>query len=266
LAEGLKLARSQGDETLTAEALIMLSYPVRDQGDLTTALALSDEAVAVARNVDDPSLLADAYGARGSTLGVSDLAAARRDLAEAFSLRQAMDDGRGMGEALGQLAVLDLREGNFDSARGHLDNALKDLRDTMDHRALVFPLSLFGLVNLLQGHELVARNAYLDVLILARRTGSQWAIASALLGLAECASATGRHDRAATLHGATANLCHQVGLTLDPGVQSLSEADQKRLRRAMGDTEFDSSYQIGLKSSLAGAVALALEARDLESE
>jgi tetratricopeptide (TPR) repeat protein len=262
LTKALEMARGLGDAALTADALLCLSFFPLDCGDYSAALELSDEAVALAVGAHEPSLLADAYMIRGIALQVSDPAAACRDYAEALSRHRAAEDCYGTGAVLGVLAMLELADGRLDEARSHLNQALTCLKETKDYRELVYKLNNLGLVNLLEGDQPGAREAFLDALVLARRMAIPIPMGFAILGLAACASAIGRNSRAATLYGGAATLLDEFKLSFTPDLQRFVEGWRDRLRQTMGAADFAAAYQSGRSMSTAEAVDLALRPPD----
>jgi hypothetical protein len=73
-----------------------------------------------------------------------------------------------------------------------------------------------------------------------------------------CASAEGRHETAAALHGVADTRFAELGLVPDPLEAGLREADRDRLREAISEGAFDAAYAAGQSLTETEADDLAL--------
>ena len=103
-----------------------------------------------------------------------------------------------------------------------------------------------------------ARSAYEASLRIARRNGSNYNMAGAILALALLAGDTGDWDRAAALHGAAQAILDQTG-TPWLGLAARDRRDSLDQARAhLGDEQLERAYAQGVALSLEKALDLAL--------
>jgi predicted ATPase/class 3 adenylate cyclase len=259
LERGLAIARSVDDPSLISEVLFELSWIRFHQGDFTDALALADEALDAARLSNHVTLIARALRTRANALAPLDRVAARTQYIEALDHSRATGDLIEEATSLQSLALLELGEGDLASAQPNIEGALRCLDATRDDRGLPFALQTLGLLHFLQGDRGRARRSFVESLVIAERTGARLGIAYALIGLAGCAAADGDDQRAAMLHGAVDALLLRLGESLYPDLDALKGPEVDRLRRKMGDAAFADAYEAGGRLSIQSSTALAVK-------
>ena len=258
LIEGLDLSRRLDHASLMSSALTQLAYAAGDQGDYESAMQLVGEAIESASRTNDPVLLGDAYLTRSNIPWPSDRSAARQDCLDAISLFSKARDPSGLAGAESSLAMLDLREGNLETAYARFRKVLDKSRESKDDRQILTLYAYIGLTEMLHGDTSAAKGSFKDGLTLAVRMGHRPVLMNNLIGLAGCASAAAENERAAMLYGAASTLQNQVQM-FDPDVENLCEWDKKRLRRRLGESEFADSYEAGSKLTTSDVIRLALE-------
>ncbi len=231
------------------------------QGDLPTALARADEAVALARAAGDPTQLVVALGHRAvfkAETGELDTSIA--DYQEVLSLARASGDNYTLVVTLVNLGVDQIVAGEFPAALAYLQDALK-VADAHGYQHLSAAAEMnLGFAYLMNGDAASARRLLVGVLDKARATSEMTWVHSALLGLALAAGVDGAPVVAATLHGAADHQYEEAGQVFDAKESKMRASDLVRLRDALGEAAFDAAYQHGRTLSQADAVALATAA------
>ncbi|HXQ43958.1 MAG TPA: hypothetical protein VN816_04935 [Acidimicrobiales bacterium] len=202
--------------------------------------------------------MGEALNHRGSVRIACGTADAYGDFVEAREQFLAADDLFGVARTLQNLSVLELKRGHVRNARVHIDEALS-VRGRM-RGPVIDLLNYSGLVALLEGDVTAAHDAFSELLIGARRSGTESLVAYALLGLGFCAHADGAERLAAIFHGAADARFEERGETLDSDLAQLRASDHRRIRRALDERDFALAYRTGRGLTSSEVVALALEA------
>jgi predicted ATPase/class 3 adenylate cyclase len=254
------MATAHNDCGLRSQALGGSALIALRRGDLDAALTLTEESIEFAFRSNDPFVKGEALNHRGQVrvaLGLA--AAAREDFVEGQDQFLTANNLFGVVRTLQSLTILELKAGNVPAARAHVDEALA-LRAGMRGPGMMIDLFLdLGLVALLEGDAPGARQAFGEMLTNVHRSGALALVAYALFGLALCDHADGNDRRSAELHGAADRLFGERGEARDADLVRLRDSDQQGLRRALGASAFDESYQVGQGLGLDEVTALALE-------
>lgn len=255
--EALAIGRGKHDRNLEAEGLSALSIACLRPGNIDAALALADEGLAVARLVGDADLIARLLNTRGIALAQNgDNSGAQACYEEARDLCRQTGNRIHVAAVLNNLAVTELTAGDLGAARADLSEALTIERTTHDNSSMNAMFNL-GLVEYLDDAHAQARALFTEVLSTARRAGDEHHAAYAVLGLA--LTTTAGPERSGTIHGAADKLFEHLGENLELIEAELRDADQARLRKALGAEAFDAAYFAGRTLSRDEAVALALQ-------
>jgi non-specific serine/threonine protein kinase len=261
--KGLELAREINDAELVAEALYVCAWTAHMQGEAGEAALLGQEALQVAKATGEPRLI----GLALSCLAREEAGPARRRelwLEALACLRQAGDIYYSLPQLWG-LAALEVDGGRLDAARGLYQEAIVadqeiaapvDLGDWWDSLAWVA---------LLQGELDEAAFLARKSLIACRQVGRRGSAASAMFKLACCATGVGNYTLAAKLTGALDALAGHINYVSPDRAYKWSPLEQKmrgdnrdRLRRALGEAEFERVYIEGSGLSVDEAADLAL--------
>jgi predicted ATPase/class 3 adenylate cyclase len=235
--QGLELGRRLRDDEVIAECLSGLAWSAFSLGDQQAALPVIDESLLHARKAGNAQLLGLILERRAS-INYHDRDACRENYAEALSCLKSVQDLLSIGVVENNLADLELILGNTEGARSHLQSAVAICQELGDE-SVVYNYMNLGHVEYLSGNIDRARASYADALRGSRRTGDQFLVALAILGLAICLSAHGEDERAAELHGVSEGLLKDLGAVLDVLEVRLRQEDRQRLRHRMGDAAFD---------------------------
>jgi len=255
--EALAIARRQHDDRLAGDALRLIAWIELRQGDCASSLAHGDEAVEIARSLDDGYLLALLLAGRGAAL--SNLGQdARPDLEESLDLARQSGNRSLTTLALCNLAYLEVLAGELGSARALLEEAMAISTEIQEVQHVPGISTNLGFIHHLHHDRTGAERLFTEALISAREVGEHESIAVALLGLALTSTDA---ETAATLHGAADAVREQLGWALDPLEAQSREAHHLLLRTELDGHAFQTAYSTGRAYSLSEAITVALRNR-----
>jgi tetratricopeptide (TPR) repeat protein len=154
------------------------------QGDLATAQALVEESLALAQELGDPSLIAEALQEVGwVTLQQGDLTTARRLIEESLAIQRKLGSQHGVGRALGSLATLSSRQGDYATARSMSEQSLAIAQELGVIYGIADELSHLGEIARMQGDLKLARAHYEQCLAYSRTLNDHPRIAHACANL-----------------------------------------------------------------------------------
>ncbi len=227
--------------------------------DLAKAMALAEEALALARRHDDRFGVADAARILGSLeTNTGPLARARRRLLDALARFRALGVRGRVGWTLHHLSVLDGidAQADLESAAGYCDEALAIFRD-LDHvrgieTALNWQAELAYKLGDLPRSLASAQEA------LAMLRSDSWSYDS-LDRIADVAARIGRPETAARLYGAADEQRERASRRIEPAFidEHLGKIDIAR--RELGEAAFAAAYAAGRALAPEQAVAEALD-------
>lgn len=220
LEEGAALAREREDPRGLALALGHLAPVARDQGDPAAALALAEEAVALAR----------AHGSR-------------------WELALILTSG---------LAYVHHTSGNLPAAEAVYRKAEEVWRGTGDGWGLVLSVHSQAVVAWLRGELPRAEALAGECVRLLRGSGDRYFLARALMLLGMVACQAGDFARGARLLGAEEAIRDALGAHVLPFERPPRERSVAAARTALGEEGFASAYAEGRALPAEGAAALAL--------
>jgi predicted ATPase/class 3 adenylate cyclase len=255
LVEALDAARLAGTRRIEVTALSMLSSVTRNED-------YGAQAVAIARELDEPSTLAMALDRHAVSLFRTDQRRARSLLLESLDVSLRAEDIDCEAHVRVLLSAIDLEEVNLREARGHLDaiDALFGRYTPPSYLYHLF-LQLTGFLELESGNTVDAERTFAYALREARRAGLGFVTAYALLGLACCASQLGLFERAAILHGGAQAVIDANDQTWDSLEDGIRSRDLELLAREHGNS-LDRALLAGATMPSEELVALALRAGD----
>jgi predicted ATPase len=140
----LAVCRALGDELGAAKALTNLANIASTEGDCATAQNDYEAALAIARKLNEPRLIATILGNLGAL--VEDAASARQYLLEALALHDRYQHDRQKADILHNLADRNVKEHDFRGAAGCLVQSI-EIRRRFDDRSRV-PQALLVLADL----------------------------------------------------------------------------------------------------------------------
>ena len=273
--EGGPHARARIEEALSSATCLEMTelradllkdlawYAYLDQ-NYTEFDTLSREALELAESTGSAHLIAWAHMTRGIVPFsgvVSGRSEARQHLLEAIELLRAVGDRSTEAEALGNLAILDMQEGNVGASRDEWERAVAIALELRDEKRSVIGLEQVGLAALLQGDAVAARRHLEDALVLADRIGIRTLVPSLLLVIGLCRLEEDAKEEAVLLFGASEQLYEDLGTLCNAGMEFLRRSALDRLRGSMGE-EVDELLERGRRLSVAEATDVALDSSE----
>ena len=172
--EALVIAREDGDPAGIAEALYNLSFVYSvDKKDVSKALVLTQEALAIYRALDDRPWLARALWALGNAhYFKGELEEAHGPLRESVVVFREVGDRFGLGWGLHTLGLTELRLGHVEAARRGWTEMLQIFSAADDVSGIGTGLSNFRTIALLDGDLVRAQRLAGASSAVVRRTGS----------------------------------------------------------------------------------------------
>ncbi len=257
--ERLDLCREIGDRhgiTTTLNDLGSVEYRA---GDVAAARAYREQSLALARSLGDASRIAGAL-ANLALLDVGrqgDHERARALLEESLALREKIHDRRNILGARASLARIDMSE-DPGAARRALEEVLAAAREIDARDVIGDALCSLCLLARLAGEPGKARQAGVEGLRMARRTGDRVLLLTVLEALIRL-DIDGLHlGRAARLLGAADGARMARAIVRDPDQQEDYEEDVARLRAGLGDWGYMAARSSGMALGLDRAVHEAL--------
>ncbi|MBC7841260.1 MAG: tetratricopeptide repeat protein, partial [Gemmatimonadaceae bacterium] len=214
--------------------LVMLAATHLRLGDRVAAVAAARDAVSLAGNLGDDSLLADALVRLGVALDGDDSGQAESSYRRALALYEHLQDVRGQARCWDRIGVVAAQRGEWAEARTALGRAIDLGRTagTPDEWGLA-ALDL-GVVARRTGDHEQARQLFGDALALFAAVQNSERQLLALYNLAHLDRERGELAAAADLYGVAASLAERVGQH-DVEVGAVSGAGLCRLR--LGDRD-----------------------------
>ena len=265
LEESLPVHRRVGDARMIANTLGLLSVIC---GDADLALALSLEALEVARNGDDPDQEGHALWHVGVALAaVGELDDAERVLAEAVSFAASRGNLRSVGSWQKTLAGVAIIRGDQARAWRLLEESLAIHRDLDDAWGVSHSLSNLSFLALEAGDADTARTLLSEALAIERESGHQPRLANALEMAARLAAVDGKLALAIRLYARAALLREHVrGLTFEVGWPDPTP-NLDDLRSRVGEETFAEEWARGRAMTLLEAIDQAVpEQREAEPD
>jgi hypothetical protein len=212
---------------------------------------LADEAIALARAIEDPWTIAMAIRARA--LATDTAAELLERVEEAVSALQQVGNVYHQALMLHSAGEWALSCGRDHDARRYLDRAIPLTRALDQPYAWMLLLGPLGGAALLTGDTEAARDAFREQLALCRELGVPPVAPECLLGLAAVAAVDEDLDRAARLAGAAAS--HRFGEPERPVDERLSARFLSPARARHGPDAWDAAARAGGALSLEEAFA-----------
>ena len=252
LGESLPVHRRFGDVRMIASTLGLLAVTCEDAD---SAVALSREALEVARKGDDPYVEGHALWHVGVALAaVGELDAAERTLEEAVSFARSHGNLRSVGSWQKTLGGLALIRGDRSRARNLFEESLAIHRGLDDAWGVSHSLSSLSFLALEAGDAETARTLLAEALAIEREAGHQPRLASALEMSARLAATDGEPALAIRLYACAALFRERVrGLTFEVGWPDPAP-NLDDLRSRVGEKTFEEEWARGRAMTLVEAI------------
>ncbi len=160
-------------------------------------------------------------------------------------------------QAQNNLALLDLREGNYEAASQHFQQVIT-IFETTEHDTLIMiaKANLAKALMLLEDFP-TAYARLKEAMLIAVRIKRQSSILYQMETFTQLANMMKAYMIAAQLYGFILKRSEDVGIAFSHGTQDQIEAYSAHIQAELGDEDFDSYVTLGKKLSLDSAVALA---------
>jgi hypothetical protein len=238
--------------------LAWLSY---QQGDDSSASDCARELAELACQVDDATARRNAATIGGIvSLAREDTAGALSSLEEALELARGLEDPWLLAASLLNVAIAKIAALETDDARSLIGEALREYAELGDERFRARSVGYLGLAALVDGDVERSEALYAQSLATFETLDDAKGIAEAFTGLATAAALRGLAVRAAQLGGAAERLRESFAGRALPVERRLSEVELAGAKKEVGDLEWDAAWITGraLREEEAIAVALAL--------
>jgi predicted ATPase/class 3 adenylate cyclase len=230
------------------------------QGAYTSARVVGEEALNLARQVGDPSLIARILRSLGNALAdLGDLGAAASCYEESLLLYQQMEDRNGMAVSLNNLGTVYADLGKPQESVKYFEEGLGEARTLGDKNLEgLLILNLAELARDFHGNPTLVAQRYHDALQPAWSGGDRILTIYCLTGVAIFTQRTGDYIVAARLMGASGAHIEMMGVHLPSGEQAKAEEARQATRAHLGERVFIAAYEAGRALSLEEAVSEAL--------
>ncbi len=247
--------------TFGVRALAGASLLAGLQQDDEDATALAEEALAVAREIDDREGIARALFMRSFAAGgQGNHTAASADAAAALNLFRELGDTHWIAFSLNRLGIETYEQGDLAAAAARYEEALDHWRRRGHSWGIATALTNLGLVARAHGDGRLAAERYQEALVLCWRQRDQWGLVELLVALADIAASQERSDQAdlaARLLGVADAVREQAGLILQAYMRTNADRAEANLRARLGNDEYQTAWNTGRETPLSEVIAAA---------
>jgi predicted ATPase/DNA-binding SARP family transcriptional activator len=216
------------------------------QGDLPRAQNVTEEALALFRELGDESEVGRCIGTLGNiAVGNGDLDRATELYEEAAALSRAAGNRSRLAVILANLGSIAGQRDDLETSALYAREAADLQRDLEERDGLSVSLHNLGRAELGLSHPAEARAALSESLALARELGYREVIAYDLSGLAELALLEQESERAAALLGASEDLFREIGVAIEQGEAVAQHRILTELYATLGEQRTDELRERG---------------------
>ena len=259
LGQFLALDGARVQTAIHGRALHAAAFLAASQGDIAACHALSDESLAIFRELGEPSGTAESlYFLALANRHRGDYATARALSEEGLRIERELGDSHGVAIALRNLGKVASRQHDWATARLLYDESLVLEQRLQNSISIAVLLSDLAEVAIAEGDIVAARGLYEQSLRIEVTLASSRYIPTCLEGLARVDAAEGRAKRAAHLFGAAAALRETLEAPL-PVAECLDyDHALAELRAMLGQAAFVTAWSAGWAMPPAQATGYAL--------
>jgi predicted ATPase/class 3 adenylate cyclase len=259
LEEILAMPSAQGRTAARSKALTGAGGIAWWQNDHRATRAHYEEALAIERDIGDPSRIAEAlYNQAFVVAAGDDLESAARLLDESLDLFRRVGDEPGVARALVMLVIRDAMAGDWGKVIAKIEEVVTIWRRLGDRLHLAFDLVWLAFAYGRADRQEDARSAALEALELFREVDNPTGIALVFLDLAFLSTWAGRHQDAIRFAGASESLRERTGGGPPPGFAGLLEGDPvAEASPHLSEDDSKRAWEEGLAMGVDEAAALA---------
>jgi tetratricopeptide (TPR) repeat protein len=178
---------------MTARVLLGYGNLERQRGNLVGARKMFEEALAITRQTEDQTILANLLNSYGNALRLEgDSKLARAEFEESLRIARAAGNRNAVSEALSSIATLDASLGNLAAARAGLDESVALKRQLGNQNSLAVSLSQLAAVLRMQGDLSAARKTVEEQCSIREALKEKRQLASCRIDLAELSIETAK--------------------------------------------------------------------------
>jgi predicted ATPase/class 3 adenylate cyclase/Tfp pilus assembly protein PilF len=255
--QALGIARELDDDSLLTRALVARAYVPAYTANASDGQPFAQEAVERARRVGDDRLLVHCLLAYLFSTSFGDPAQSDRLFAEAVACAQRSGDQRALSALHNMAAFRAVADHDIPRSRVHIEEALR-LAEGFGEESATLTFN-FGMQFFEEGDYAGARSYIEQSLRTNRRNGDYYAMGYSLMGLGAVASEQANWSRAAQLHAAADALMRRVAADWNMLGSRYRRDSLDRVRANLGEEQSDRAYSEGLALSLEQAIHLALD-------
>jgi non-specific serine/threonine protein kinase len=259
LAKSASVALTAGDVRTAVNALSLLAWAHQTLGDDAQSVAVSEQAINLARSADDEWALALALNNQGDQFSMQgDFQRARALFEESLALRRRGGEPRAIALTASNLARITLGENELEATEALVAEGLIHARRINYQSIIVTLLAVGALAALHRGEPSMARAMLTDA-VPSIPPGDAETAAVFLAAAAPLAAVSGETLRAATLWAAAEKTLAELNRAENPSSAVLRDRWLPPARAAAPDAaSWDSAYAYGAEISLDEAIAAAV--------
>lgn len=253
----------EGESTvaLRPKTLAAAGYFARVQGDYARAVAMGEDAMILARQIDDRHGMSSALHLLGlAAIDQDELEQAREHLQSSLELDRQLGYSHGVAFQLSNLGDVAMAQGHLAEAAAFGEEALAIWRERGDAWSVSWALVQLGKVRRAQGDESGALALYRQTLATSVALGDKEIAARATSEVAVIANTRERFELAARLFGSVAGLREAIGAPLSPAERARHDQSLTVTRAALHEEKYQQCWEEGHALSLEHAVSEALAA------
>ena len=253
-----------------ARALYVQGAIAARVGDIPHAIALTEEALMVARAVGDRlrearSLMNLAELAEGALETGGDLDQAADQVSQAVAILKHSPHRTALADALSVLGTIELARHRYQTAEQYLRDARKVAVEIPDPTTQLYATDSLARCLLSLGRNLEAERELVEALPLLN-LGDPGAGPHLFVTLVEVYHHTNRRRAAVTILSFSASLASSIGYVPYPVLVSRIDRCESDLRQALSDSEFDTAWNDGAALTIDQAIAHAVTALDRQGK
>jgi predicted ATPase/DNA-binding SARP family transcriptional activator/DNA-binding CsgD family transcriptional regulator len=253
------LAEEGASPSVRMKALERAGFLAWEQGDYERAVALSEEALTLARRLGDEAVAASALlNLGGVAMSQMEVGRASALLEEAVALRRASGDDWGLAHALFTLGMVAIVRRDHARAMTLHEESLALARKMRDEVGIVRALGQGALTALVRGDLRRVDELNKATLELSRRLGIGHYAVSCLNTFGASAALQGHSVRAVRLWAAEESLREAIGIPHMPAELSFFGPYVDVVRTQLGEAEWERAWREGQRMSMEEAIEYAL--------
>ena len=231
-------------------------------GDFATARRHFEESALIAREIDEPLILARALRNLAlMQLFSAEIAQAVTLVGESLEVAQKMNDEASVAGSLLVMSLVAYFANDQEAARTHAEQSTELHRKLGDEKVVAFLLACLASLAIDRAEPEVAASYLAESLAISHEKGDRVDVAFVFETWASLAAAISQPERALRLAGVADTLRESVGALPLPMWQAKLDAALKGARRALGPAAAEEAFAAGRRMSLGEAIEYAAGAR-----